>query len=104
MARMLGDRLLPESVQSRRRQLRQRAQNLRDPIRNRRENLVPGPDVFGRAESTASDLRDRFVQRDGVVSRIRARRNGNDNSGNGNSNGNGSGDEDPREPNTSQMT
>lgn len=72
--RMFGENLLPESVNERRRNLRSRVQGLREPIRSRRENLVPGPDVIGRAESRVADLRDRVLEREGVLSRIRARR------------------------------
>lgn len=76
MARMLGDRLLPESVQSARRRARNRVQDVREPIRQRREQLVPGPDIIGMTESRVSDLRDRFVNRTTVLERIRARREG----------------------------
>lgn len=71
MARMLGERFIPESVQSRRRSLRQRLGSLRDPIRTRREEFVPGPDLIGTAEEQLSDLRDSFVSRDSVVASIR---------------------------------
>ena len=74
VGRMLGENILPESVNERRRNLRSRVQSLREPIRNRRESLVPGPDVIGRAESRAMDLRDRVLSREGVLSRIRMRR------------------------------
>lgn len=74
--RLIGDRVLPESVTSRRRQLRSRLRELRDPIRTRREDLVPGPDIIGMVESNLMNLRDRFTSRDGLLSRIRAQRDG----------------------------
>lgn len=94
MARMLGERFLPESVTQRRRSLRNRVQDLREPIRQFREQNVPGPDLIGRAESSIMGLRNRFVERDSVLSGIMARRSGggggaeaegNGTSGNGNS-------------------
>lgn len=91
---MLGENLLPESVNRRRRQVRARVRDLRDPIRERRADLVPGPDVIGRAEESVLSLRDRVVNRDGLIERIRERRNGNSGGGgsdtsgsSGNSNG-----------------
>lgn len=60
---MLGDKVLPEAIQSRRRKLRSRVMDIREPLRTRRERNVPGPDVIGKAESTVSDLRARFVNR-----------------------------------------
>lgn len=72
--RLIGDRVLPESVTSRRRQFRSRLQELREPIRSRREDLVPGPDIIGRLESSVVNLRDRFTSREGLLSRIRAQR------------------------------
>lgn len=72
MARMLGDRFLPESVQGTRRRVRNRLQDLRQPIRRRREDLVPGPDLVGQAESRFRDFRDRFVSRDGLLARMRS--------------------------------
>lgn len=83
---MLGDNVLPESVQSRRRQVRSRLDSLREPIRQRRQNTVPGPDVVGRAEDAFTGLRNRAVSRDSVLERISDMR------GNGNGGGNGSGD------------
>lgn len=74
--RLIGDRVLPEGIASRRRQLRGRLQELREPIRSRRQELVPGPDVIGRVESTVVDLRDRFTARDGLLARIRQQREG----------------------------
>lgn len=73
MARLLGDRVLPESVQSRRRQLRTRLQDLRQPIRQRRTDL-PTPDIIGTAETQITRLRDRFVTRESVLERIQERR------------------------------
>lgn len=71
MARLLGDRLVPESIQSRRRSFRSRVESLRDPIRSRRRSLVPGPDLIGMAEQQVSDLRDSFVSRDSVIASLR---------------------------------
>lgn len=88
MARMLGERLFPESVTQRRRQLRNRVQDLREPVRRFREQNVPGPDLVGRAESSVMSLRDRFVDRDSVLSGIMTRRGGS--SGGGGSGGGGS--------------
>lgn len=94
MARMLGDAVLPEQVQSRRRSLRNRVSNLRQPIRDFRQQNVPGPDVLGTVESNLSDLRDRFVSRTTALERVRQRRNGSggeQQNQNGNGNGSGSG-------------
>lgn len=74
MARMLGDAVLPEQIQSRRRTLRNRLMDLREPVRSFREQNVPGPDVVGRLESRFTDVRDRFVTRTTVLERIRQRR------------------------------
>jgi hypothetical protein len=70
MVQLLGDRVLPDSVVQQRRKLRSSVNNLRDPIRQRREDLVPGPDIIGTVESNALDLRDRFVSRDMATQRI----------------------------------
>lgn len=83
MARMLGDRVLPESVQARRRDLRTRLEGVRQPVRSFREQNIPGPDLVGMTEDTLSSLRDRFVSRDAVVERIREVRS-DTNSGNSN--------------------
>lgn len=88
MAQLLGDRVLPESVVSARRRMRARFSDLREPLRSRREELVPGPDVIGRLEGSVSDLRTRFVRRDGLIERIREQR-GDMASGNGDSSGGG---------------
>lgn len=93
MPRMLGERALPEAVQERRRQIRERAMSLREPVRNFRESNVPGPDLIGQVESRVSGLRDRFVSRDTILSRISERRSesaGGD-SGSDSSNGNSGG-------------
>lgn len=71
MARLLGDRIMPESIQSRRRSLRNRLDNLRDPVRSRREDMVPGPDLIGTAENRLSDLRDSIVSRDSATASFR---------------------------------
>lgn len=79
MARLLGDNLLPDSVVSRRRQVRQKISDLRQPIRQFRERNVPGPDLVGSAEEQFMNLRNKLVSRDSVMSRIRSR-NGTNNS------------------------
>lgn len=71
MAQLLGDRFLPESVSSTRQRVRSRLSDLREPIRSRRESLVPGPDIVGMAENQFSSLRRRFVTRETLLSRIR---------------------------------
>lgn len=76
MARMLGERIFPESVTKRRRSFRNRVRDLREPVRRFREQNVPGPDMVGKLESSFVDLRDRFVERDSVLSGISARRRG----------------------------
>jgi len=72
MARLFGDRFLPESVTTRRRSLRRRIRSLREPVRSTRESTVPGPNIIGTAENKLSGLRDRFVRRDALVSRLRS--------------------------------
>lgn len=71
MPRMLGDRVLPTSVQQKRQQLRNRVSSLREPIKDFREQNVPGPDVVNKAETSVSSLRDRFVSREMVLSRLK---------------------------------
>lgn len=71
MAQMLGDRLLPEAVQVQRRKVRNKITDLREPIRERRQDLVPGPDVIGSIEENVSDLRSRFVSRDTLLKRVK---------------------------------
>ena len=91
---LLGERALPDSVQSRRRSLRNRLEDLRDPIRERRESTVPGPDLIGRGEDVVEQARTRVATRDSpigsLLSRIRNRGdspdNGNGGSGNGGNN------------------
>lgn len=73
MARLIGDNRLPSSVQRKRRRMREKVNDLREPIREKRESYVPGPDVIGSVESRASSLRDKFVTSDSLVSRIRDR-------------------------------
>jgi len=89
MARLIGDRFVPESVQSRRRSVRSRLNEIREPIRSRREDLVPGPDLVGTAERQVSDLRDSFVSRDSIVASLREMVDGGDGDGEGSGNGNG---------------
>lgn len=67
MPQMLGESVLPDSVNSRRRQVRERVQSLREPVRSTREDVVPGPDVVGKLESQLMTARDRFAQRDGML-------------------------------------
>lgn len=73
MARMFGEGVLPESVNARRRQLRNRLQDLRDPVRNFREENIPGPDVIGSLEGSLMNLRTSVVERDSVLSGVRDR-------------------------------
>lgn len=94
MAQLLGDRFLPESVTSMRQSFRSRVSDLREPIRSRREELVPGPDVVGRVEEQFSNLRTRFVRRNSLMERIRSQSEGDSGSGSGNgTSGNGSSSE-----------
>lgn len=86
MAQLLGDRVLPEQVVSARQRIRSRVSDLREPIRSRREQMVPGPDIVGRVEDQVSSLRSSFVRRTSLLERIRSQRNG---EGNGDSSGNG---------------
>lgn len=86
MAHMLGEDVLPEEVQSRRRRLRNRIRSLREPVRSRRENMVPGPDVVGKLENQVMSLRNKAMNRDGVLGRIRG-----DSSGSGGSSGSSNG-------------
>lgn len=75
MAELLGERALPDSVQNRRERLRSQLEDLRDPIRSRRESTVPGPDLIGQGEDAIASARRRVVSRDspigGILSRIR---------------------------------
>lgn len=102
MPQLLGDRLLPDTVVERRNQFRERVMELRRPIRDARERMLPGPDLVGNAEDRLTDLRNRVVSRQSVVGRIRQRRS--DSGGNSSSNGNGSGSSESGQVNTSQMT
>ena len=74
MPEMLGNRVLPESFASQRRKVREKLSDVRRPVREFREENVPGPDVVGKFENTFTDVRDKFVRRDSVVDRIRNRR------------------------------
>jgi len=85
MPHMLGENFLPESVQSRRRQFREKVNNLRQPIKNFRENTVPGPNVVGKAESQLQGLKNQFFSREGVLSRIKSFRSQQSGSGSGSS-------------------
>lgn len=78
MVRLLGDKVLPEAVQSRRRSVRMRLEDLREPVRQRRERHVPGPDLIGNLESSISSVRQSFVARETLISRIQSRRNSGD--------------------------
>jgi len=87
---MLGDSLLPDSVQNLRRSLRSQVSSIREPIRRRREDLVPGPDIIGSVENSVMSLRDRFVTRDGALDRVKnASPMGSDGSGSGSGGSNG---------------
>lgn len=99
MARLLGDRLLPDSVVERRGQFRERVMDMRQPLRQFRERNVPGPDLIGTAEDRFTDLRDRVVSRNSVLSRIQARRESAGSGGDSNS-----GDSGPANVNDSAMT
>lgn len=74
LADMLGNRILPNSVVSARRRVRERLSEVRRPVRQFREDNVPGPDVIGNVEAQLTELRDNFMQRESVVSSIRERR------------------------------
>lgn len=81
MARMLGEQVIPRSVNLKRRQLRSKLRELREPIRRRRSEMVPGPDVVGQLESRINQTTDKIVRRDGVVDRIKQARSGGSNGG-----------------------
>ena len=66
---MLGDNLLPQSVQDSRRQIRSRLQDLRQPVKNARES-IPGHDLIGKAENQFSSIRDQFLSRKTLMERI----------------------------------
>lgn len=72
MSPMLGEGILPQSVNDTRRRVRSRLRSVREPVRSTRQDLVPGPDLIGRAESSAAQLRDRVVNRDGLLQRVRS--------------------------------
>lgn len=80
-AQLLGDRLLPENLRQRRQNLRTRIQDLRQPVQQRREDLSPF-NLVGMVESNIQDLRNRVVSREGVLGRIRQRRQNGGGSGN----------------------
>lgn len=73
MANMVGEGILPESVNRRRRSLRQRVSSVREPLRSRRQSAVPGPDVIGRVEEQVRNVESRVSGREGIVDRIRNR-------------------------------
>lgn len=83
--------VLPESVNERRMRLRQRFQSLREPIRSRREQLVPGPDLVGSVEERLMQARSQVMQRDNILQRIRQRRDGGGSGGSGGDNNNSGG-------------
>jgi len=62
---MLGNRLLPETVNEQRRKVRSRLRSLRRPIQERREQAVPGPDVIGGTEERLNSIKQRLS--DGVA-------------------------------------
>lgn len=72
MSPMLGESVLPETVNDARRRVRNRVSSMRQPLRRSRQDLVPGPDLIGRAESSFTDLRNRFVNREGLIERVRS--------------------------------
>lgn len=73
MAEMLGNNVLPESVVSARRRFRRKLADVREPVRNFRENTVPGPDIVGNVEDQVTSLRDQFVRRNSMLSMIQER-------------------------------
>lgn len=68
---MLGEQVLPEEVQSRRRKVRRRLNQLREPIRSRRQDVVPGPDIIGTAEQNIMNLRSRLTGGSGILPSMR---------------------------------
>lgn len=84
MARMLGDSIIPDSIQDRRRSVRRRLRELRQPIREKRQSLVPGPDVIGTVEQKLDNARTSVSTRDSLMDRIsESRLSGSDDSSNG---------------------
>lgn len=81
MARLFGERALPSSVNQQRRRLRSRLQDLREPIRQRRLEVVPGPNVIDQIEDQVRQARSTFVERQTMVERIKERRSREGNSG-----------------------
>lgn len=67
---LLGDKILPDVIQERRESLRMRLQELRSPIREKRQQVVPGPDVIGEVEMKAIRSRDKLVNRDMSLSEL----------------------------------
>jgi hypothetical protein len=67
---LLGDNILPDVIQERRESLRMRLQELRSPIREKRQQVVPGPDVIGEVEMKAIRSRNRLVNRDMSLSEL----------------------------------
>jgi len=72
MPHMLGENFLPESVQSRRRQFREKVNNLRQPLKDFRQSNVPGPNLVGKAETQFQSVKDKFFSREGVLKRIKS--------------------------------
>lgn len=77
MADLLGNRLLPESLASKRRDLRNRLNEIRQPLRDFRTNMVPGPNVVEMTESQFMGLRNKVTERDSAMNTIARRRSGN---------------------------
>lgn len=103
---LLGDNLLPEAVMSQRRSMRTRLRNLRDPVRQFRENTIPGPNVLGQLEDRVIQMRDRFVTREMALSRLQDLRGGgggmmNRGGNSGSNSGGGSGSGSSSSPNGS---
>lgn len=81
MPRLLGENVLPESVMNQRRRLRERVNDLREPIRSRRVEYIPGPDLIGEVEGFLTSARNRVLRREGFgmdMMNIRERLNGED--------------------------
>lgn len=67
MPQLLGEDILPDSVNSQRRKVRERVSSFRQPLKNRRQDAVPGPDLVGSFESKVKNLRSKAVSRDGLA-------------------------------------
>lgn len=82
--------------------LRERLMDVRDPIRRRRRNMVPGPDIIGTAERNLTQMRNKVVNRQGLLPRLRG---GDNSSGSSSDSGNSSQNSGSNSnSNTTQMT